>query len=227
MKTSIKLRVIIDVLMPFILIFLMGFMITGDFLHEVIGTIMIMLWVVHNYLIRRWYMTLTKGHYTLLRTINTMMNFLLLICAFYLMYSGVIISSHVFSFMNIEMGMTTASKIHVVSAYWCFVLSSLHFGLHWSQMIHFFPLKKPYVLPKKYKMMVWLALGIVCVYGVYALIKQQIFSYMLMTHRFVLFDYEQTAFSFFGQYVSMLVLFTSLSYLVTECLKKKVFLIRS
>ena len=51
-----------------------------------------------------------------------------------LMYSSIVISKHVFTFVNIG-GAMTARTLHMLCAYLGLVLMSVHLGMHISQMV--------------------------------------------------------------------------------------------
>ena len=51
------------------------------------------------------------------------------------MLSGVILSNHVFPSITIRGWRSFARSLHMISAYWGFVLMSLHLGLHWNMMM--------------------------------------------------------------------------------------------
>ncbi len=211
MRTRMLLRITVDVGMTILLVVLMGHMLTGDLVHEISGTALFILWIIHALLNRRWYGNLTKGTYTPLRIINLTINMLLLICGLSIMYSAVILSSQVFRFLGIERGMSSARIIHMVSVYWYLLLSSLHLGLHWNTIL--------YVLENRNKIqsyplrVILRAIPIVfSIAGVYSFIEQQLASYMFARTQFVFFDFEQSAISFFTQYVSMIVFFATAAY---------------
>lgn len=51
------------------------------------------------------------------------------------MVRGIILSRHVLSFLSINGGRSAARKLHMLSAYWGFVLMGIHLGFHWSMML--------------------------------------------------------------------------------------------
>lgn len=182
---------------------------------------MALLWIAHNILNRQWYRYLTKGRYTTLRIINTGTVFAIFLCAISLISTGIVLSAHVFHFLNIEKGMLIARPLHMLSAYWCFIFLSFHLGLHWNQIVNLITKNKRYTLSRRVHILSKMALSGVCIFGIYSLIKQQFISYMFMKNHFVFFDYEQSMLSFFGEYVSILFLFATTSYVMTLLLKKK------
>ena len=50
------------------------------------------------------------------------------------MVSGILLSRHALSFLPVSGG-TFARNLHMLCAYWGFVLMSLHLGLHWSMVV--------------------------------------------------------------------------------------------
>ena len=220
MTLQLKTKIMIDIAMTVTLLLLMGYMLTGDFAHEIIGAVMILLWIGHIVLNRTWYGSVGKGRYPLHRIIDTVVNILLLVSVIGLIVSSVILSAYVFRFLGIEGGLSYARLVHMVSAYWCFVLSSFHLGLHWSRMLKRFGHTsgmKPSVIRTVVLHLLAVSLS---GFGVYAFIKHQIASYMFMRTYFVFFDFEQSPFAFFFEYICMMVLFASVSYYISLLSKK-------
>lgn len=74
LKAKMKIKMGIDFLMTVLLLLLISYQITGQELHEWFGTGMLVLLLLHNILNIRWYGSLFKGKYTLLRTMQTLIN---------------------------------------------------------------------------------------------------------------------------------------------------------
>lgn len=51
------------------------------------------------------------------------------------MVSGILMSREIFSFLPIDGGMGFARILHMVTAYWGFLLMSVHLGLHWGMIM--------------------------------------------------------------------------------------------
>ena len=82
-----------------------------------------------------WWRSLGKGRYTPARVFQLVIDLLVLLAMLGLMVSGVMLSNHVFAFLPISGGMSFARLLHMASAYWGFVLMSLHLGLHWNMIL--------------------------------------------------------------------------------------------
>lgn len=104
-------------------------------------------------------------------------------------------------------------------AYWGFVLMSLHLGIHWGIMTGMAGklFKQPSAVRK------WIArlagFGIAA-YGVWAFIKRDILSYMLMQVHFVFFDYEEPVIFFILDYMAAMGLFVWIGYYLSRGLIK-------
>lgn len=94
----------------------------------------------------------------------------------------------------------------MISAYWGFVLMSVHLGFHWSMMMGM--AKKFFPKPSAVRKWVLRILALVIAgYGVYAFIRRDIGIYMLLRSHFVFFDYEEPLVFFYLDYIAVMGLF--------------------
>ncbi len=206
MKRKTILKIVVDIGMTVMLLLLMTYELIGEAAHEWLGIGMFGLFIIHHILNRKWSRCVFKGKYTLFRIWQTILVIGILLTMIGSMYSGVILSEHALSFLPIKGGRAFAREVHMLSAYWGFVLMSLHLGLHWSIMMG---MAKRFVkeLPTAGK---WLLRGItafIAGYGVYAFIQREIGRYMLLKNHFALFDFEEPLFFFLADYMAVMVLF--------------------
>ena len=212
---KMKIKTAADILMTAALPVLMCYSIVGETAHEVIGIAMFGLFILHHILNFGWIKSLFKGKYDLRRIVNTAVNALVFLCMIGLMYSGIVISKHVFTFVNIG-GAMTARTIHMLCAYWGLVLMSVHLGMHISQMAARMKLKN--------KAVVWalrIIFGVVGAVGVYEFISLKFIDYMFGKVQFVFIDTNASALLTALQYLSVMVLFAYIGYMVQSILKKK------
>ena len=59
-----RIQLIIDITMAVLLPLLMAYSLIGEAFHEVVGTAIFVLFIVHHILNRKWYGALFKGKYT-------------------------------------------------------------------------------------------------------------------------------------------------------------------
>jgi hypothetical protein len=199
----------------------MGFMITGQQLHEWLGATMLILFVIHNILNLKWYKNLLNGSYNPFRVIQTVVDFLVIIFLSDQMISGIMMSRHVFGFLSISSGMAFAREMHLFAAYWSFILMSLHLGMHWAMIINM--IKKLLKISGSSfsgTFILRISATAISVFGLYAFIKHNLISYMFLRSRFVFFDFNQSPLSFLGEYMAMIGLFIFISYYSTKMIRK-------
>lgn len=216
-----KIKMGIDFLMTVLLFLLMSYQITGQKLHEWFGTGMLVLFLLHNILNIRWYGSLFKGKYTLLRAMQTLINISVLIYMLCLGFSGIVLSRHIFAVLPIQGPMATARTMHLAASYWGFVLMSIHLGFHWSMVLGLF--RRLWSRKKTPATFVWLMRFIaifIAGYGAYCFHKENIVSYMFLKQEFVFFDFEQSAVSVFAGYITMMGLWVFIGFYTVKGLRK-------
>lgn len=123
-----------DLVMTILMIVAMAYCITGNMVHEVVGVVVFSLFIIHNFLNRRWYKAILKGKYHVRRVIQIVINLLFLVTMVLMIISAMMISSDLFPYIHIGNDMTPR-KIHVQTAYWGFTIMSIHIGLSWAIII--------------------------------------------------------------------------------------------
>lgn len=185
---------------------------TGNTIHEWTGFFLILLWVIHHGLNRRWYQNLSKGRYTPFRILQIMVNMLLLCAMSGVIVSGVVLSRELFAFLPLEGGVSWARGLHIASAYWSIILMSLHLGLHWNMILG--AVKKRLRLETTNP--IWrgfqTAGAAAAAYGWYASMKNQIFQYLFLSQSFVYFDFERPVWRYCIEYAAIISLFVFIAH---------------
>lgn len=211
MKQKQKIKILIDSFMLVLLPCLMVFQITGQEVHEWIGTMMFVLFLIHNGLNISWYSHLMKGQYKAVRILQLCINMLLLLIMLSLGFSGIVLSRHVFGFLDGPMA--TARVMHLVSSYWGFILMCIHAGMHCGVMKS--------VFKNRINLRTLRPLAAVFgVYGIFCFFKLDLSSYMFLQKHFVFFDFERHPVFVSLDYISMMILFISIGFLLSEAVKR-------
>lgn len=216
-----KAKIAIDFLMTVLLLLLMSYMLIGETVHEWIGTAMVVLFILHHALNWQWYKNLIKGKYSLVRTLQTIVDFLVLFAIIGSMVSGIILSRKVFAFLPIEGGMASARILHMLAAYWGFILMSVHLGMHWGMIIG--TVRKACGITGEAFVRTWIlrvfAL-LICSFGIFSFIRNHIADYLFMHSQFVFFDMEKPLILFLGEYLAIMGLWACLAYYISGLLRK-------
>lgn len=213
-----KLNHAIDALMVAFLPMLMAYSLIGETFHEVAGTIMFVLFLLHLWFHRKWWKALTKGRYTPYRVFITVLNIALLVLMFMQPLSGIALSKHLYTGLSLTGLAASAREIHMLLAYWSYVLMSLHLGVHMDAMVKAISRKRNVNDTKPGFLTV--ASAAISVYGIYAFIRRGFPGYMFMQTMFAFFDYGEPKLYFFVDYLAIMVLFAICGHYAALLLKR-------
>lgn len=215
-----RARKVIDIFMTIALMLLMGYQFWGETAHEWFGAAMFVLYILHHVLNRNWYKTLFKGRMSAARLFNLITDTALFLIMLMQIYSSIVISRHVFAFLPINGGMALARKLHILSAYWGFILMGFHIGQHISVILSVIRKKRNI---KAISNVRCAALNIctaaVAVYGIYALIKRDFLQYMFLKSEFVFLDYAEPKLYFYLDIIAIAVLCMFSAHWILKAIK--------
>ncbi|WP_367566238.1 DUF4405 domain-containing protein [Lacrimispora sp.] len=219
MKLKTIIKIIIDFLMTIGLLLLMAFELLGRAAHEWIGAGMFLLFIIHHILNRKWSKNLFNGRYTAYRVMQTILVISVFLTMMGSFISAIILSRHVFAFLPISGGRNFARILHLLSAYWGFVLMSLHIGLHWETMMGM--VRRLVKRPSRIRNIFLRCLSaLIIIYGMYAFTHREIGSYMMLKTTFVFFDFEEPLIWFYIDYIAIMGLFVALGYYLAKLLRR-------
>ncbi|MCC8023845.1 MAG: DUF4405 domain-containing protein [Clostridium sp.] len=201
---------------------LMAYSLLGEDVHEWLGIVMFILFLFHNGLNWKWYRNLLRGRYNGVRLLGTTINVLIFLLMLSLMASGVVMSRYAFPFLAIRSGVSFARSIHLVASYWCYVLASVHLGLHGGMVMGM--RRKAFHIEKaslKRRIALRIAAGVISVYGVSAFMRRSLGEYMLLRTEFVFFDFSELLHLFFLDYLAIMALFAILGYYAGKFVRTK------
>ena len=236
-----KIRLPLDIMMTLVSIVLMGgnYLFPADIVHEILGVALFVLWAIHIFLNRRWYGAIFKGKYNPYRIMQTVINCCILICTIILMISGIILSNQLFTFLGIEKGLGFARIAHLLASHWYYLFMSLHIGLHvgviTNKMRHPAPINchpelvsgsSTNEMPKQvrhdklHKIIPRILLVLTRLYGLYAFFARGVWKYLIIRQKFFFFDMERGYILFAMDYISIIMLFATISHFIAKLLNK-------
>lgn len=211
-----KFRMILDIVMTLLFIILMGYYVTDNTVHEVLGTITFVLFIIHHILNIKWYKSIFKGKHNFQRTFHIIINLLLFIAMLGMMISGIMISSDVFDFLNIKTTMF-GRNLHMISTAWGFVLMAIHVGLHITGLMNKLNAK---MKNSTFEYVYYFAIVLLIGFGIYSFISLRLWEEMFLLTHFKFFDYEQSTILFYLKYVVILMAIALGIYLILNIIKK-------
>lgn len=213
-----RIKIAVDVLMTAALLFLMGYQFWGEMAHEWAGAGMLVLFLAHHVLNGNWHKNLFHGKYTPLRIFLTFIDVLTLLAMLVQMYSGIVLSRYVFAFLPFDSGLALARRLHILGAYWGFLLLGLHLGLHWNMVLGAVKKKMPASL-YRFRYICSGMGALVALYGAYVFVKRNFFTYMILESQFVFLDFEEPPILFYLDYLALMGTCIFISHYVGKILR--------
>ena len=170
------MKIIIDILMLVLMLLEYSKIYTGQLVHEIIGIVLLLLFLTHNILNINFYKNLFKGNYNLTRGIITVVDLSFLICMLLTIILGIPISEKVFKFLGLK-GSMTIRKLHTIFGYWGLVILSIHLGLHFNMI--FAKLNQKIKEKNVLKVVMYLLEIIIIIYGIKVMIDTNFIDYLV------------------------------------------------
>lgn len=209
-----------DILLILLFLLLMAAPHTGSVAHEWLGVLLAVVFLLHTWLNRAWYKSLSKGRYNATRTIRLVLNALLLLSMVGTLISAALISRTVFAFIEFK-GELFFRTVHVFCAHWCFILAAVHLGLYAKKFCSSLERIFSCTRPRGYRL-ASSGLGIVfAAYGIHAFLQRELIYPLTLRSAFMLWS-ENTAL-FLLDYSAIFFLFiwiTNILSLLTQATKK-------
>ena len=155
-----NIRLIVDIAMTVSLPMLMAYSLIGETFHEIVGTAIFVLFIVHHVLNRKWYGALFRGKYNMRRIFQTTLDMLLLVFMILQPISGILMSKHLYTFLPALPISAQVRSIHMMLAYWGYMLGQTMFA--------FFDYSEPRVfffLDYLAIMVLFMMIGCLIIYG--------------------------------------------------------------
>lgn len=218
---------ILDLAMVVLLPMLMAYSLIGETFHEVIGSAIFALFIIHNILNRNWYRGMLRpgrsvqvaGKSVAHRT-RRIFQICLNLCLFVFMIlqpvTGILMSKHLYSFLPALPVTAQLRSIHMILAYWGYCLLCVHAGTHLAA-----PFKKLLSKSKKGFATWSVVLTCISVYGFVAWIRRGFPGYMSGKTAFAFFDLSEPRVFFFLDYIAIMILFMMAGCLIIYCLGRK------
>lgn len=219
MKPNVIIKRSIDAAMYILFLLLMGQCVLRGAVHEWLGISIGILFAAHNILNYRWYKTLLKGKYSRARTVQLVINILLLLAMLFCMISGILVSQHILAVGNgsaIELG----RHLHLVATAWGFILMSVHLGLHWSI---FSAIAEKVQTDEKVKKAIHIICCVLvvalCAYGLYQFIDRRFWEelFHLIDYQKE-YDYSKSLFTYFAETAALSVFLTTVTHYAKKLL---------
>ena len=199
------IKAITDILMLILFLLLMADTHTGNVAHEWLGIAMAGAFLLHTWLNRNWYKTLTKGRYNFSRIARLVLNMLLLLALMGTLISAIPISRTVFSFLGLR-GELFFRTLHVFCANWCFILAAVHLGVYNKRINAVLKRHIHIVRPMFWSRISPVLYVMLAAYAVYVFQSRELFYSLTMNSSFMMWNENEYMMLFIFDYITLFLL---------------------
>ena len=211
MNRLFLLRLAFDLTAASLLLIGLAYWWLGNVAHEVAGTAMFVLLVVHNVFNRRWYGTVARTREPR-GLVNVGLTFLLLAGMLALLVTSVLISNILAGFLP-SWGGFTVRQIHTFAAYWVLVIVSIHLGLRWPMIMGVARSLLGIATPSPARTLALRALAaVIAIHGIWSSFALGIGTKLSMQVTLDWWNFEESVAGFFLHWLAIAGLFIALTY---------------
>lgn len=209
---GLPLRLLLDLASASLLLFGLSYWWLGNMAHELAGTAMFLLLILHNVFNRRWWGRLPKVRREARGLFNVVVTLLLLGSMLALLVTSVLISNTLAGVMPAYGGFTVR-QIHTVVAYWVLVIVAVHIGLRWPMIMGaargLFRIAGP---SKAQAVVLRLSVAAVAAHGVWSSFVLGMGTKLTMQVSLDWWNFEESAAAFFVHCVAIAGLYIALTH---------------
>ncbi len=220
MNRLFLLRLAFDLTAASLLLIGLAYWWLGNVAHEVVGTAMFVLLVVHNVFNRRWYGTVARTREPR-GLINVGLTFLLLAGMLALLVTSVLISNTLAGLLP-SWGGFTVRQIHTFAAYWVLVIVSIHLGLRWPMILGVARSLLGIATPSPARTLALRALAaVIAIHGIWSSFALGIGTKLAMQVTLDWWNFEESVAGFFIHCVAIAGLYMFLTYYTINRLQQR------
>lgn len=210
--TVFRVRLLLDFLAVALIIACLAYWWLDNLSHELFGTALFLLVILHNVFNRRWYGSVAKRKMDAVRVVNLVTIVCLAIGMTVMLVTSFLVSRDLFSFTALS-GAFAVREIHMSAGYWVLLIIAVHLGTRWGVVMNV--LKTGFGMQQSKAIRAWsariLALVIV-VWGVKGFSEMAFGSKLMLTYSLDMWDFNESAFGFFLNYGAIVGLFATLTH---------------
>lgn len=218
MSLLFVLRLAFDFLALGLLLAALAYDWLGNLVHEVIGTALFGLLLLHNAFNRRWYGTIAKSRPEPRSWVNRGSVVALLIAMLILLATSLLISRSVFTYLPLSGGVA-ARQIHGVAAYWGLVLVSFHLGMRWALIMATAQGLIGLRVSPTCAFVLRLFAVAIAAYGIHSSIVLGVGARLMAEVTMNFWNFDASTIGFFAHLVSIACLYATLSHYTSQLLR--------
>lgn len=218
--TVFGVRLLLDLIAAGLVIACLAYWWLDNLSHELMGTALFVLVIVHNVFNRRWYGGLRRGRWDAPRMINLATIIGLGLAMLVLLVTSVLISRDLFAFLALD-GAFAVREIHMFAAYWLVLILAGHLGTRWAVVMNacrsLFGIGGPN--PARTLALRCAALAVV-LWGANSSFEMTFGSKLMLTYTLDMWDFNERTLLFFANYASIVGMYAAIIHYALAVFRK-------
>jgi hypothetical protein len=218
---TLRIRLILDFASLALVLLCLAYWWLGNLSHELFGTALFALVIVHNVFNRRWYSNVARKLGDGPRLLNAGAIACLATAMTVMLVSSLLISRDLFSFRSLGGGFAVR-EIHMFAAYWLLMILALHLGTRWTVVMTVFRgvfgIERPNIVRSA---TLRLSTFAAAAWGVQSTVEMGFGSKLMLTYTLDMWDFNESALGFFLNYGSIVCLYAAVTHYVLSMMRRR------
>ncbi|OBZ94582.1 hypothetical protein ADU59_15440 [Pararhizobium polonicum] len=219
MSRVFRIRLFLDFTAIGLIIACLAYWWLDNLSHELFGTALFVLVIVHNVFNRRWYGSVSKGRRDATRVFNIATIAGLALAMLVMLVTSILISRDLFAFMALEGGFAIR-EIHMFAGYWVLLIIAVHLGTRWGIVMNacrgMFGIASQNLART---IVVRGAAVAIAIWGIRSCFEMAFGSKLMLTYSLDMWDFNESTLGFFVNYASIVGLCAGITHYALKLLR--------
>ncbi len=207
-----RVRLLLDFLAVALVVACLAYWWLDNLSHELFGTALFVLVIVHNVFNRLWYGGVAKRKVDAARIVNLVTIVCLAIGMTVMLVTSLLVSRDLFPFTALG-GAFAVREIHMFAGYWVLLIIAIHLGTRWRVVMTVF--RSTCGMQQSNVFRGWAARGLtvaIAVWGLRSFSEMAFGSKLMLTYSLDMWDFSESALGFFLNYGSIVGLLAATTH---------------
>lgn len=208
----LRIRLLLDFVAVALVIACLAYWWLDNLSHELFGTALFVLVIVHNVFNRRWYGGVPKRRMDATRIVNLVTISCLAIGMTVMLVTSLLVSRDLFPFTALS-GAFAVREIHMFAGYWILLIIAIHLGTRWGVVMNIF--RTTFAIREPNTVRAWIArlvAVLIAAWGVKSFSDMAFGAKLMLTYSLDMWDFNESTLGFFINYFSIVGLCAAVTH---------------
>jgi hypothetical protein len=207
-----RVRLLLDFAAVGLIIACLAYWWLENLYHELFGTALFALVIVHNVFNRRWYGAVAKRKLDVVRVVNILTIASLAVGMTIMLVTSLLVSRDLFPFMALS-GAFAVREIHMFAGYWVLLIIAIHLGTRWQVVMNAARGMTGFTVSNAYRTaFLRLAAFAITIWGFKSFSEMALGEKLMLSYSLDMWDFNERPLQFFVNYVSIVGLCAVATY---------------